>query len=198
MRPKLAVLVSGTGSLLEAIIRQDLNISFVLADRECRGIDIAKQAGIPCTVLRRTFWKRKDAGFDAAFSNARLAYTLETLHFLRRQQIALVAMAGYMTILDQTMFVALDGYAGRILNTHPSLLPAFKGKHPVRDALAYGVKITGCTVHIATPELDSGRILGQAAVPVLDGDTEAVLHERIKVEERKLYPQIIREQFAAL
>jgi phosphoribosylglycinamide formyltransferase-1 len=85
-----------------------------------------------------------------------------------------------------------DAYDGRVLNTHPSLLPAFQGAHAVRDALEHGVKVTGCTVHVATMELDDGPILAQEPVPVLPGDDEPTLHERIKVVERRLYPDTIR------
>jgi phosphoribosylglycinamide formyltransferase-1 len=93
------------------------------------------------------------------------------------------------------------GFPGRVLNTHPALLPAFRGWHAVRDALAAGVKVTGTTVHVATEEVDDGPILAQEAVPVLTGDTEDTLHERIKQVERRLYPatikQFIEEQFPA-
>jgi phosphoribosylglycinamide formyltransferase-1 len=80
-----------------------------------------------------------------------------------------------------------------VLNTHPSLLPAFPGAHAVRDALAHGVKVTGCTVHIATVRMDDGPILAQEAVPVVAGDTENTLHERIKAVERELYPRVVKE-----
>ena len=89
-----------------------------------------------------------------------------------------------------------DTYGGRVLNTHPSLLPAFPGAHAVRDALAFGVKLTGCTVHIATERMDHGPILAQEAVPVLADDTEASLHERIKAVERNLYPMVLKEFLA--
>ncbi|MHB1139313.1 MAG: phosphoribosylglycinamide formyltransferase, partial [Microthrixaceae bacterium] len=105
------------------------------------------------------------------------------------ERIDLVAMAGWGTILGAAAFQA---YPGRILNTHPSLLPAFPGWHAVRDALAYGVKVSGCTVHVATEQVDAGPILAQEAVAVLDGDDEATLHERIKVVERRLYVDTIR------
>ncbi|HUO49260.1 MAG TPA: formyltransferase family protein, partial [Acidimicrobiales bacterium] len=85
-----------------------------------------------------------------------------------------------------------DAYPGRILNTHPALLPAFPGWHAVRDALAAGVGVTGCTVHVATLEVDAGRVLAQEEVPVLPGDTEAALHERIKQVERRLYPATVK------
>jgi len=106
-----------------------------------------------------------------------------------------VAMAGFGTILSPEMFTA---FPGRILNTHPALLPAFKGWHPVRDALAAGVPVTGMTVHLATESVDDGPILAQEKVPVVPGDTEASLHERIKSVERRLYPQTIRRFLAEL
>jgi phosphoribosylglycinamide formyltransferase-1 len=103
-------------------------------------------------------------------------------------QVDLVAMAGFGTVLTQAVHTA---FPGRILNTHPALLPAFPGWHAVRDALADGVSETGCTVHLATLEMDAGPILAQARVPVAEGDTEETVHERIKVVERALYPATI-------
>jgi phosphoribosylglycinamide formyltransferase-1 len=97
-------------------------------------------------------------------------------------------MAGFGTILEHPIH---DAYPLRILNTHPALLPAFKGWHAVREALVAGVKITGCTVHYAGLEVDTGPIVAQEAVPVFDGDTESTLHERIKQVERRLYPEVI-------
>jgi len=85
----------------------------------------------------------------------------------------------------------VDAFGGRAVNTHPALLPSFKGWHAVRDALDFGVKVTGTTVHLVTEEVDAGPILAQEAVPVLDGDTEATLHERIKEVERRLYPEVV-------
>jgi phosphoribosylglycinamide formyltransferase-1 len=102
-------------------------------------------------------------------------------------------MAGFGTIFGAAIHTA---FPGRILNTHPALLPSFKGWHAVRDALAYGVKVTGCTVHVATLEVDAGPILAQEAVPVLPGDDEDSLHERIKAVERRLYPETIRAVLA--
>ena len=99
-------------------------------------------------------------------------------------------MAGFGTILTQPM---QDAYGGRLINTHPALLPSFTGWHAVRDALAHGVKVTGCTVHVADLDVDTGPILAQEAVPVLPGDTEASLHERIKEVERVLYPATLRQ-----
>ncbi len=99
-------------------------------------------------------------------------------------------MAGFGTVLASAVF---DAYPGRVLNTHPALLPAFKGWHAVEDALAAGVKVTGCSVHVATAEVDSGPILAQEPVAVLPGDSAESLHERIKAVERRLYPETIRQ-----
>jgi phosphoribosylglycinamide formyltransferase-1 len=103
--------------------------------------------------------------------------------------IELVVMAGYGTVFGQTIH---DAYPYRILNTHPALLPAFKGWRAVEAALDYGVKVTGCTIHVATLEMDAGPILAQEAVPVHEDDTTDSLHERIKAVERRLYPATIR------
>ena len=110
-------------------------------------------------------------------------------------QVDLVAMAGFGTVMTDAVHQA---FPGRILNTHPSLLPAFPGWHGVRDALAAGVTETGCTVQIATREMDAGPILAQEVVPVLPDDTEATLHERIKEVERVLYPAVIGRALADL
>ena len=107
----------------------------------------------------------------------------------------LVAMAGFGTVLDQPIH---DAFPSRILNTHPALLPAFPGWHAVEEALAAGVAVTGCTVHLATVDMDAGPILAQAEVPVLAGDTVATLHERIKQVERTLYPDTIRAVMARI
>ena len=108
---------------------------------------------------------------------------------LEADAVDLVAIAGFGTILAEPF---VDAFGGRAVNTHPALLPAFKGWHAVRDALAAGVKVTGCTVHLVTEEVDAGPILAQEAVPVLEDDTEETLHERIKEVERDLFPDVIR------
>jgi phosphoribosylglycinamide formyltransferase-1 len=99
-------------------------------------------------------------------------------------------MAGFMTILEKPIF---DAFPGRVVNTHPSLLPSFRGAHAVADAIEAGVKVTGCTIHVAVPEVDAGPILAQEAVAVLPDDTTETLHERIKQVERRLYPTVLRE-----
>jgi phosphoribosylglycinamide formyltransferase-1 len=181
---RLAVLASGTGTILEAILAAGLPVAVVLADRPCRALEVAEAAGVPTELVLRT-------DFTAAFD--RPAYTDQVLAVLEPHAVDVVALAGYMTILSPGFF---DRYDGRVLNTHPALLPAFKGAHAVRDALAAGVAVTGCTVHVATPELDSGPVLAQREVPVLAGDDEASLHERIKQAERELYPATLRAVLA--
>ena len=184
--PKLAVAVSGSGTLLEAIAKEKVPIALVIADRHCRGIDeVAPRYGLQSWLITR-----KDYG--TAFD--RVAYSRRVRQVLQERNIDILAMAGFMTILSPEFFEGR--YAGRVLNTHPSLLPSFKGDHAVRDALEYGVKVTGCTIHVATAKLDKGPILAQEAVRVLPGDTVESLHERIKVVERSLYPNILRALLA--
>ena len=175
------MLASGSGTILESLIAASLPIGVVVVDRPCRAVDVAEDAGIPVELVERETFR---PDFD------RLAYTERLVDALKRHEIDLVAMAGFMTILEHPIH---DAYGGRITNTHPSLLPAFKGAHAVEDALAAGVKVTGCTVHAATIEVDPGPIIAQEAVPVLPGDTPETLHERVKEVERRLYPQVLRE-----
>jgi phosphoribosylglycinamide formyltransferase-1 len=174
------VLVSGAGTILDAITDAGIEVALVVADRPCRGLERAAAAGIPTELVVRE-------SFDADFDRDR--YALRLAGVLSAHRIDLVVMAGFGTILSQPMH---DAFGGRILNTHPALLPSFKGWHAVRDALAYGVKVTGCTVHVAGLDVDTGPILAQEAVPVLPDDTESTLHERIKAVERRLYPDTIR------
>jgi phosphoribosylglycinamide formyltransferase 1 len=175
------VLASGSGTILESLIAAGLPIGVVVVDRPCRAVDVAESAGIPVELVQRE-------SFGPDFD--RLAYTERVVDALKHHEIDLAAMAGFMTILEHPIH---DVYGGKITNTHPALLPAFKGAHAVEDALAAGVKITGCTVHVATLDLDSGPILAQEAVGVLPDDTVETLHERIKDVERRLYPQVLRD-----
>ncbi len=176
---RLGVLASGGGSNLAAILQAGLPVVVVVVDRECRAVAVAEDAGVPVRVVPR--------GPD------RVEFTHRVVDALEGHGAELVAMAGFMTILEKPIF---DAFPGRVLNTHPSLLPAFRGAHAVADALEAGVKVTGCTIHVATLEVDSGPILAQEAVPVLPGDTVAELHERIKAVEHRLYPTAIREFMA--
>jgi len=175
---RIVVLVSGSGSNLQAVIdavaegRLPVTIAAVGADRPgTGGVRRAAAAGIPSfEVDFRQYSERAD--WNHALTEAVAAHEPDY-----------VVSSGFMRILDQHF---LDRFPDRYLNTHPALLPSFPGAHGVRDALAYGVKVTGCTVMIADAGVDTGPILAQAAVAVLPGDTEETLHERIKVEERRL------------
>lgn len=182
-RKKLAVLVSGTGSLLEAMIKENLMIDLVIADRHCRGInEVILGKNIKSKLIER---KSYGKSFD------REAYTKEVLEVLKENKIDVVAMAGFMTIFSPIMF---ENYKDRILNIHPSLLPLFKGDKAVEEALKSGTKETGSTVHIATDKLDDEEtILAQEKVPILPADTVETLHERIKKVERVLYPKVIKD-----
>jgi phosphoribosylglycinamide formyltransferase-1 len=172
-------LASGSGTNLRAMLERGVPVVVVIADRPCAALDVAREAGVPGELV-----ERDDFGpnFD------RLTYTHRVVDALVAHGVELVAMAGFGTVLEKPIH---DAFPNRILNTHPALLPAFKGWHAVPAALAAGVKITGCTVHYATLEVDEGPILAQEAVPVLDGDTVESLHERIKEVERRLYPEVI-------
>ena len=178
---RLAVLASGSGTILEAILADELPVVVVVVDRPCRATEIATAAGIPAVMVERD-------SYGAAFDRA--SYTEKVVAALHEHGVDLVVMAGFGTIFAQPFF---DAFEGRVINTHPALLPSFKGWHAVRDALSYGVKVTGCTVHVATLEVDHGPILAQRAVDVLPDDTEATLHERIKEVERSLYVRTIRQ-----
>lgn len=181
---RIAVLASGSGTLLEAILADGIPVSLVLVDRPSRALEVAETQGVGARLVERS-------GYGPDFD--RLAYTNEVVDILLAEEIDLIVMAGFGTVFDQPIHEAFEN---RILNTHPALLPAFKGWHAVREALAYGVKVTGCTIHVATLEVDAGPILAQEAVPVLDDDDEASLHERIKAVERRLYPATIRAVLA--
>ncbi|CAN5763364.1 phosphoribosylglycinamide formyltransferase [soil metagenome] len=178
---RVGVLVSGTGTILHAILEAGIPVALVAADRPCAGLGIAADAGIATELVER---ERFDGSFDRDAYSARLA------EVLGGHGIELVAMAGFGTILTEPAHAAFPGH---ILNTHPALLPSFKGWHAVADALAYGVKVTGCTVHVAGLAVDTGPILAQEAVEVRPDDTEAVLQERIKEVERRIYPAVLRQ-----
>ncbi len=204
MNKKLAVFVSGTGSLLEAMLEQGLKVDLVLADRHCRGIDeVAKKFNVPTELVLRTDFR--ETGGESSFlevsplgSNSKFnreKYTNKIIEVLEKNKIDLVAMAGFMTILSAPIF---EKYKNRILNSHPSLLPLFKGDNAVADALASGNSVTGTTIHVATERLDDGDFLAQEQVPILPGDTAETLHERIKEVERVLYPEVIIDYLSKL
>jgi phosphoribosylglycinamide formyltransferase-1 len=177
----LVVLASGTGSLLASLLDAAVGdyparVVAVGVDRDCKAVDIAAAASLPTFQVRLGDYPVR-AAWDAALTEATAAHSPD-----------LVISAGFMKILGPQF---LSRFAGRTLNTHPALLPAFPGAHGVLDALAHGVKVTGCTVHLVDAGTDTGPILAQQAVAVLDDDDEQTLHERIKVIERKLLVDVI-------
>lgn len=177
---RIGVLVSGSGTNLQAMLDAQLPVAVVLSDRPgVAALDRAAAVGVPAVVVDRSAYLPDRAAFTQAIIDALAPFDLD-----------LIAMAGFMTILDEAIFAA---YPERIVNTHPSLLPAFKGAHAVREALAAGVEASGCTIHIATPAVDDGPILAQAAVPVQPGDTEESLQARIQAVERTIYPQVLAD-----
>ena len=188
---KIAVLASGSGSNLQALIdrlHQDensgLEIDVVISDRrKAYALTRAKEAGIPTNVVRVQDFPDRDA-FDAEISK-----------ILDRCGVELIVLAGFMKLF-QPGFVRK--YRNRIINIHPSLLPAFPGAHPVTDTLAYGVKVSGVTVFFVDEGVDAGPIIAQVSVPVFDDDDEESLLKRIHIEEHKLYPQVIRRYAAGV
>lgn len=175
---RLGVLASGNGSnfaaLAEAIAQGELPAQLqvlIYNNPDAFVAERAKQWQIPSVLLNHRHYPSRES-FDAAIVETLKAYGVEW-----------VVMAGWMRIATP---VLLRAYPQRVINLHPSLLPSFRGLHAVEQALAAGVKITGCTVHIVTEELDSGPILAQAAVPVLPEDTPATLHARIQVQEHRI------------
>jgi phosphoribosylglycinamide formyltransferase-1 len=192
----IGVLASGSGSNLEAIataINQatvaglspgttQLNV-VVYNNPNAYVKERAQKFGIPAVLRNHREYKSREQ-LDAAI-----------IEVLQQYQVDLVVMAGWMRIVTSKL---ISAYPDRILNIHPSLLPSFPGAKAIDQALAYGVKITGCTVHIAVTEVDSGPILAQAAVPVLPDDTHETLHQRIQVQEHLIYPQAIASYITAI
>ena len=175
------VLASGTGSLLASLLDAAVDdypgrVVAVGADRDCKALDIAATAAVPTYTVRLGDYPDR-AAWDAAITEATAAHEPD-----------LVVSAGFMKILGPQF---LSRFLGRVVNTHPALLPAFPGAHAVPASLEYGVKVTGCTVHLVDAGTDTGPILAQEAVPVLDEDDEATLHERIKVVERRLLVEVL-------
>ena len=162
---------------MEALFEAGLPVAVVLADRPCAALSLAADRGAAVELVDRGAYGGYDDSFDREGFSATVAATLVA------HQVDLVAMAGFGTVLTDAVHRA---FPNRILNTHPALLPQFPGWHAVRDALAAGVRETGCTVHLATLEMDAGPILAQKEVRVVAGDTVETLHERIKMVERIL------------
>jgi formyltetrahydrofolate-dependent phosphoribosylglycinamide formyltransferase len=187
-RARVAVLLSGTGSLCEALLAATedpaypADVVVVGSDRDAAGLEHARRRGIPtftCAVSEhpdRVAWDRALAAELGAFGPD------------------LVVSAGFMKLVGPAV---LGAFGGRLINTHPALLPAFPGAHAVRDALEAGVSVTGATVHVVDAGVDTGPVLTQRQVPVLPGDDEARLHERIKAVERELLVQTVAELVTA-
>ncbi|MDO5629973.1 MAG: phosphoribosylglycinamide formyltransferase [Mobilicoccus sp.] len=179
----VVVLVSGSGTNLQAVLdaaadpAYGVRIVAVGADRDgIRGLERAAEAGVPTFVVRVGEHPDRSA-WDAALAEQIAAYTPE-----------LVVGAGFMKILGPEVLARFDG---RVINTHPALLPSFPGAHGVRDALAYGVRVTGCTAHFVDAGVDTGPIIDQRVVEVAADDTEETLHERIKVLEREMLVDVV-------
>ncbi|WP_433876315.1 phosphoribosylglycinamide formyltransferase [Sinomonas atrocyanea] len=182
---RIVVLVSGTGSNLQALIDAvesgdlaGVEIAAVGADREgTYGIERSEEAGLETFVVNFNSFPTRDE-WDAALTAKVASYSPDV-----------VVSSGFMRIVSPDF---IERFKGRYLNTHPALLPAFPGAHGVRDALAYGVKVTGCTVHWADAGVDTGPIIAQEAVVIAEGEDEESLHERIKVVERRLLIDVLR------
>ncbi len=181
---KLGVMASGSGSnfeaLAQAIAQQRLNAQIqvlVYNQPQATVQERAKRLKIPAVLINHRDFKKDRQAFDQAIVSLLKAY-----------QVEWVIMAGWMRIVTP---VLLNAFPNRVINIHPSLLPSFKGVQAVEQALSAGVKVTGCTVHLASTEVDSGPIIMQAAVPVIPGDTPDTLHARIQIQEHQIFPQAI-------
>jgi phosphoribosylglycinamide formyltransferase-1 len=180
---RIGALISGRGSNLQAILgaigdgRLRAAMAVVISNRaDAQGLQRAREAGVDALYLDPREYPDRDR-YDRAIVEA-----------LRARDVDLVCLAGYMRLVGTPL---LDAFPDRILNIHPSLLPSFPGLHAQRQALEHGVRVSGATVHIVTAGLDSGPIVMQAAVPVLDDDTEDTLAARILVQEHRIYPEAI-------
>jgi len=181
---RLAVLASGRGSNLQAIIdaieqgRLQAVLAVVISNKaEAQALERARTHGAPAIFL------------DPKATPDRDAYDAVILEQLRKHDVGLVVLAGYMKIVTR---VLIDAYADRIMNIHPSLLPSFPGLKAQQQALDWGVKVSGCTVHMVVEGVDTGPIIRQASAPVLEGETAASLEARILVEEHRIYPEAIQ------
>jgi phosphoribosylglycinamide formyltransferase-1 len=181
---RLAVLASGRGSNLQAIIdaieegRLKAVLAVVVSNKaEAPALERARKHGAPAVFL------------DPKATPGRDAYDAVILEHLRKHDVGLVALAGYMKIVTR---VLIDAYANRIMNIHPSLLPSFPGLQAQQQALDWGAKVSGCTVHFVEEGVDTGPIIQQAAVPVLEGDTAESLEARILAQEHRIYPEAIQ------
>jgi phosphoribosylglycinamide formyltransferase 1 len=182
-KARIAILISGRGSnmvaLADAVAEERIagaEVAIVISDQaHAAGLESARQRGIESAVIQRLGRSRED-------------HDREIVAELKRRNVDLVCLAGYMRILSQ---VFLDSYRGRILNIHPSLLPAFPGLNPQKQALDQGAQTAGCTVHLVDETLDGGPIIAQRRVPILPGDTVESLSARILEQEHRLYPEAV-------
>ena len=184
MNRRLGVLISGRGSNLQSIVdaigqgRLDATIAVVLSNRaNAAGLGRAREAGIDTSVISPRDYSDRDS-CDRAMVDV-----------LEGRDVGLVCLAGYMRLVGEPL---LKAFANRMLNIHPSLLPSFPGLHAQRQAIEHGVRVSGATVHLVTSELDGGPIVRQAAVQVMDDDTEETLAARILIEEHRIYPEAIQ------
>jgi phosphoribosylglycinamide formyltransferase-1 len=176
----VVILISGRGSNMEALLdaRLPARIAAVISNNpQARGLGVAQARGVATAIVDHRAYPDR-AAFDTALARE-----------IDRHRPDLIALAGFMRILTAAF---IERYRGRLMNIHPSLLPAFPGLDTHRRALAAGAGTHGCTVHFVTPAVDSGPIIAQAAVPVLSGDTEASLAARVLAEEHRIYPQAVR------
>lgn len=188
--PRIVVFASGSGSNFQALVdaaacgqRLKADIALLVCDKpNARVIERAKQAGVQTAIFEpKKYTSRED-------------YEQDVLRLLHKQRIDWVVLAGYMRLVTP---VLLRAYEGRMVNIHPSLLPAFPGMHAVRQALDYGVKVTGVTVHLVDEGMDTGPILAQQVVAILPNDTEDTLSARIQQAEHELYPQVVQNLLSA-
>lgn len=188
-RKRVGILISGRGSNMRALIEAarvptyPAEIVLVVSSRaDAAGLEVARSLGIPTAVVDQVRFRRENRDRDA--------YDAELHHVLTAASVEFVCLAGFMRILSAPF---VRKWEGRIVNIHPSLLPAFRGLKPQAQALAAGAKVSGCTVHYVVPELDAGPTIAQAEVPILANDTEDSLSARILEAEHKLYPAALKK-----
>jgi phosphoribosylglycinamide formyltransferase 1 len=184
-RKRAAILISGRGSNMAALVKAARNPDFpaeivlVLSNKpEAAGLDFARSEGIPTAIVPSKAYGKDRAGFDAAMQAE-----------LVKSGAEIICLAGFMRLLTPEF---CESWAGRMINIHPALLPSFKGLDTHARALEEGVKFHGCTTHFVTPGMDEGPIILQAAVPVLDDDTAETLGARVLAEEHRIYPETLR------
>jgi phosphoribosylglycinamide formyltransferase-1 len=189
-RRRTAILISGRGTNMAALIEAardpsyPAEIAVVISNiPSAKGLEIAEAAGIKTLAISNKYYSTKTV------------FEEQILKALSESRIELICLAGFMRVLSASF---ISHFEGRILNIHPSLLPAYRGLDTHKRALADGVKDHGCTVHFVVPELDAGPIIAQAIVPVLDGDTEETLSARVLIAENRLYPEALAKVAASL